>query len=255
MLDAFASAAWQFLSGNAPPTAYLVHAGMLCYAGGLLLTNQIWLRLLLLAGAAFDLSYFVFHPETPLWDAIFASSVIATANIIGLMSIAMDRLPFFLRENRAVLDALDEISPGMIQPGEVRRLMKGLEIDEAEDEVMVTRVGKIPDSFFLLLDGRATVGGPDSDIVATGPCFIAEIAFITEGVASADVMIQPGTRYVRWPRATITRRMTKNASLDRALRALISYDLAAKLAGTVPKLAGQQPGDPTASFPGDNPLA
>ena len=64
--------------------------GMLVYIAGafhfvgLIITRQVVLRLLLMAGSCLYVFYYATVAETPLWDAIYISFMIITANVIGL---------------------------------------------------------------------------------------------------------------------------------------------------------------------------
>ena len=242
MLQDFTDAAIHLATGQAKGTAYFVHVAMLCYAGGFLFRNQVTLRLLVLAGSALYIVYYIFHPATPLWDAVFASAVIGLANLYGLVRLALDRLPLFMGASREVLEAFERIGPGKMRPGDVRRLMRHRRIEIASERLEVTRAGYHPPHLVLLLKGRAELR-KNGVYHLVDPCFLGEIAFITEGRASADVHLSQGSRYIAWPAANLRVRMQSDAALDTGLRALTSYDMARKLALSAPPLSERRDGE------------
>lgn len=233
-MDAFLDAFQALLTGQAKPTVYLVHAAMLAYAAGFVFRSQVTLRLLVLIGTGFYIAYYALHPETPLWDAIFASTVIGTANLYGLMRIALDRLPLFMGADAAVLEAFERLAPGTMRPGEVRRLMRRVRPEVCEEHEPIIREGRRPTHLYLLIEGGAYLRKNGGAHPIPAPCFVGEIAFLTGRPASADVVLAPGTLHVAWPVGRLATRLATNPSIETALRALISTDMATKLALSTP---------------------
>ena len=63
--------------------------------------------------------------------------------------------------------------------------------------------------------------------------FIGEIAFVLKGLPTATVTAPPGTRYVEWNSEDIRKLMNKSPTFENAMMALLSRDLADKLATSV----------------------
>lgn len=216
------------LSGGAP-TALLVNAAMLLYVAGFLFRDQITLRLLVLSGTAFYIAYYYWHPAEPLWDAIVASVAIGVANLTGLVLLLFDRVPLLIGTNKPAYEAMNSLAAGTLTPGAFRRLMQGRRIERAAEPIVVTRAGGRPDELVFVIGGAVSIGKGDRDTIVKGPCFVGEIAFVTGSAASADTVILPRATYVSWPTDELQHKLAVNSRLDRALRALISYDMAAKV--------------------------
>ena len=246
MWEDFARAVVELLTLQATPTVYYVHAAMLCYAGGFLFRSQIKLRLLVLAGTALYIAYYWWHPAVPLWDAIFASLVIGVANLVGLALLTLDAVPLAMGRARELSDAFETIAPGTVKPGRVRRLARMGVVDTVETDMQLLRQGLRSGALHFILDGEASLHKHGTTHTVRGPCFLGEIAFVTGRPASADVTVRAGSRIVSWPAATLMQAMHRSGELDRSLRALVSYDLAGKLAASAPSLA-DVPSEPALS--------
>ena len=67
------------------PAGLLVNAAMLLQATGLALGGPVALRVRMLAGTGFHVAHDAVVADAPLWDAIAASLVIGSANVVGLL--------------------------------------------------------------------------------------------------------------------------------------------------------------------------
>ena len=131
--------------------AILVHLGALFYAAGLLVRDQLILRLLILTGTAFYGLYYYFGAASPLWPALAWSFVLAAANLSVIARIVIERttLSMDLRERRlyAVFSSMS--------PGEFRRLLRVCAWLGPGAPIVLTREGETNQRLYYVLDGQA----------------------------------------------------------------------------------------------------
>jgi len=121
--------------------SWLVHLAMAAYVLGFLFREQILLRLLVLIGTGFYIAYYYNQTPVPLWDAIFASTAIGTANLIGMSRLLYSRYVLLIpMEQRGIFGAMSGL-----QPGEFRKLMRLGTISTAEDDLELTKEGTPPE--------------------------------------------------------------------------------------------------------------
>lgn len=210
-------------------TGSIVHLAMLAYVSGFVLKNQIALRLLVLAGSFAYIAYYYLHPAEPLWGAIFASAMIIAAGAIGLARIFYGRMRIAIpADELAIFDAMNGLTPG-----EFRRLMAAGETVRADAPARLTSEGVAPDHVFFLSSGEAAATKAARRFRIGEAQFIGEIGYVLGVPASATVEVSPGAVYVRWEKARLARHLTRSPELKRAFDALLSRDMANKVASSV----------------------
>ena len=210
-------------------TGTLVHIAMLGYVAGFILKNQIGLRSLVLFATCFYIAYYYYHPETPLWGAIFASLMILLANLIGLSRILYGRMKLAMPADQvAIYDAM-----AGLQPGEFRKLMSLGEVRTTERETRLTTEGETPDHLYFIAEGApvAEKGGRRFDVPPRH--FIGEISFVLGTAATATVRLPAGGRYVMWDKDKLRRAFARSPELERGFEALLSRDMASKVSTSV----------------------
>lgn len=211
-------------------TATFVHLATGAQVLGLLVTRQLVLRLLVLTGSALFVVYYYTHLGQPQWDAIVGSSLIGLANLIGLLILLYSRLPIGMRgDNRLLFDAI-----GGLEPGQFRRLMRIGQVVRTTDRVTLTREGDVPDQLFFVLQGRPLIE-KDSHAFRIGDrCFVGEVAFKLGCPASATASLPKGGTFVTWRRCDLEALLARGPMLKQAFDALISRDMASKVALSAP---------------------
>ena len=131
----------------------------------------------------------------------------------------------FAPEVRPLERALDILTPGQLQKliavGEVRR---------AASERGILARDRVPGELYYLLAGQAQVIKDGRAIEVRAEAFLGEIAFISGGAATADVVVRPGAVYLAWPVDRLRALLERDARIDIALRGLMNHDLARKVA-------------------------
>lgn len=209
--------------------AALVHLATLGYVLGFILKSQIGLRLLVLGATFAYIGYYYFHPAEPLWGAIYGSLLILGANLIGLARILYGRLKFTMpAEQLVIYNAM-----AGLQPGEFRKLMSLGQVMKADSETRLTNEGEHPSHLYFVLDGdpSATKGGRNFGIPVRH--FIGEISFILGTPATACVTLPSGGTYVQWDKGPLRRALAQNEDFGKAFEALLSRDMASKVANSI----------------------
>ncbi|MGB0505408.1 MAG: Crp/Fnr family transcriptional regulator [Pikeienuella sp.] len=210
-------------------TGILVHLGMAGYFAGFLFRDQVVLRLLVLAGTASYLAYYYLHPAEPLWGAIFASSMIGLATLIGLMRVLASRMPLTLNaEDRLIFDAL----PGL-EPGEFRRLMALAERVTLGKDTLLTAEGHKPDRLHFTCAGEFAAEKDGKTFKIPPLTFVGEVSFMLDAKASATLVAESGARLVSWEVGRLRSTLSSHPDLKQAFEALLARDMAEKVAAGI----------------------
>ncbi|MEP2101950.1 MAG: cyclic nucleotide-binding domain-containing protein [Parasphingorhabdus sp.] len=209
--------------------ALLIHVGALFYIIAFLIRDEMKLRLLVLSGSVFYLLYYYLFPDTPLWDAILTTVILTVANLIVLFRIVLERSVFALSaEEKQLYKAFEGFSPGQF-----RQLLKIANWRTVQSSEALTKEGELLSKLYYVFDGSVHAKKGKHEFTLDDGNFIGEIAFVLKGPPTADVTALPGTRYVEWDSVEIERLMKKSSAFENAMMALLSRDLADKLATSV----------------------
>ena len=209
------------------PTTF-VRIAIAFYVLGLLLRDQLKLRLSLLAGGGFYLLYYLSAGDAPMWDAALGSLLMLCANLFGLCSLLLSRLSYSLTpEERAALSAL-----GPVEPGQLRGLMRAGRIETLAAPATATRQGARPDRLWWVIDGAPRIEKDGAVFIGAPQAFVGEVSWMLGGPASATVTLPAGTRCVSWDRRALDRRLRRRPRLAEALHAMIGMDMARKVAAS-----------------------
>lgn len=218
-------------------TGYLVHLAMLGYVLGFLFRDQVILRLLVLSGTCFYISYYYFHPAEPLWGAIFASVAIGSATLIGLLRVIYSRLEIGISaQHWPIFETLKGL-----EPGEFRRLIRIGEVVREEAPVQLTEDGVRAEHLYFIISGDAEGEKSGNRFPLSSGEFVGEIGFIMDAPASATVRLPNGGVFVRWPVDALRREGERCPKLQAAFEALIGRDMARKFSQGVRLPAVERP--------------
>lgn len=207
-------------------TEVLVTLAVLSYVLGFVFKSQIILRLLVLGGTLFYIAYYYYHPEDPLWAAIYGSFLILGANLIGLARLMYSRLAIGIPADQwPIFKALEGL-----EPGEFRQLMRLGSMKFAEQTVQLTEERSEVESLYFAISGDVTgdKGGHRFKMYAGE--FIGEVSFMLGGVATATVSIEKGGVYYEWRKDRLRKVLEGQPRLSQAFEALIGRDMAKKVA-------------------------
>ena len=216
--------------------SYLFSAGifvqlaLLFYVLGLLARNEMLLRVLLLIGTICYITYYYFISDTPLWDAIWASSVIGLTNILMIMVILRERSTIGMSPE--MLDLYRAFPT--LNPGQFRKIMMLADWITADTETQICTQGIKPAYLCLVSSGEMILSRDGRDVPIGAGNFIGEISFLLDGPATASVIAPKGVEYVRWDRNALKAKVDKSMRLSNALGALFNKDIAQKLSVSWP---------------------
>lgn len=228
-----------FLTAN-----IFVHIALAFYVAGFLTRNELILRALILSGTMFYILYYYFISDTPLWDAILASSIIGLANLLMITIILFERSTLGMSvEMRALFRHFETMNPGQF-----RRIMRAANWITAPGKTILSEVGTPINHLYFITKGPVFLkrGGRETAIPEGN--FIGEISFLVGGPASATVVAEAETEYVVWDTEALRRVIDGAPALSNALSALFNKDIAKKLAisspdGHPPVAPDTRPGD------------
>lgn len=207
-------------------TETLVTLAILGYVLGFVFKNQIFLRLLVLIATIFYILYYYYHPDEPLWGAIYGSFLIMGANLIGLGRLLYSRLPIGIPANQwPIFKALDGL-----EPGEFRKLMSLGSMQFADATVQLTEEAVEVESLYFAISGDLNGVKTGREFKMYAGEFIGEVSFMLGGKATATVSIEKGGVYYEWRKDKLRKVLENEPRLSQAFEALIGRDMAKKVA-------------------------
>lgn len=204
----------------------LIHIGAVLYFVCFLFRNQILLRLFAIAGDFAYIGYYFTVADRPLWEAM----AWAGANV--LVNVAM--ISMIVRDHRMTTLSDDEMSLYQdmrgLSPGQFRRLMRLGRWLVADEKLMMTEEGKPLDTLYYVLSGEVEVDKSGRKIKLAPSVFIGELAYLRKKPATATVTAEKGAKLVSWSHRDLITATAKDEGLGAALGALLSSDMAEKVA-------------------------
>jgi hypothetical protein len=211
----------------APET--LVYVAGAFYVLGLLILNQIMLRIMVLAGTAFYLIYYFTVSDQPLWEAIYISLMIGLANITGLIGLLARQSRLALP--RAHKDIFHHFSG--LPPGDFRTLMRAATRTKTVHEMALTIEDTHLDKLHYVIDGHTVVTKMGDRFTVPGQTFVGEVAYLTGAPASASTSLAAGSEFLTWSTADLQHICARSVRFQMAVEAVLSRDMANKVARSV----------------------
>ncbi len=206
---------------------HIVYVAAATQAVGLIFRTQITLRIFLLVGSGLYLVYYAVAAQTPLWEAMAATTAIALANVYGLILLILSRSARMIPADQAGLHQM----LGGLEPGDFRSLMRFGRIRTLQADEILTVAGQVPDRLLYVIDGDVEIEKGSTPRFRIAPRhFIGEVSLVLDSPASATVWAAAGTQLVEWPRGRLLQEMRRRTRLKLAVEALIARDMARKVA-------------------------
>lgn len=217
---------YEYFSG---PVTF-VHLATLCYILGLLTRNELRLRAFIMAGSGFYILYYYFIAESPLWEAIAASTLIGTASLPVIWRIFRERSTWGMSDEML---ALYRSFPSF-NPGQFRNMMALGEIIDQTSQTVLLKENVRPTHLYLTMsDGFKLKRNTQNAELGPGN-FLGEISFLLGGEATATVIAEPGCRYVSWDVGALHAMMENSPRMANAISIQLNKDIARKLAVSFP---------------------
>lgn len=205
---------------------YLVHlaaiATLVCY----MFRDQIKLRIFAAIGDSLLSAYYYFAFADPLWNPLVWSIANVAINVTMIAILLREHRMSLLTDNEMTLFRCLET----LNPGQFRKLLKLATWHEGEEPARLTEEGAMLDKLYYVLDGKVTIGKQGRLMERDPRLFIGEIAFLRDKAASATVTTAEKSLYVSWDQAELRTLLKKNDDLKNAMQALLSADMADKVA-------------------------
>ncbi len=199
------------------------------YVLGLLIINQVTLRLMVLAGTGFYILYYFTIATVPLWEAIYISVLIGGANILGLFSLLARNSQWAIP--RAHKDLYGHF-PGL-PPGDFRTLVRMAKRRTAEEDIHLTTENAPLTKLFYVIEGETAVTKHGDKFRVPGGTFVGEVAYLMGQRASASTRLLKGAEYMEWSVLDLRNTSARSARFKLALDSVLSLDLAQKVSRSV----------------------
>ena len=207
-----------------PDVLILIAGGL--FTLGYLIINQVVLRLMIMAGSVAYIAYYATAADEPLWGAIYSSLIMMGANALGLIALYVRNARWTVpRPHR---DIYDLFAP--LPPGDFRRLMRLATRYKTTQPQVVTTLGEPTDTVYFVINGTFEAEKFNLRFQMTGPTFVGEVAYLMGKVSAATTHFPKDLEVIAWDRAMLNRAARKDPSLKLALEAVMSRDLAHKVA-------------------------
>ena len=179
-------------------TTILINFAYLLTFLALSIKEVLWLRIVLTSSHSMIFINNYFFDQS--YNVAFWNFVFVTVNVVQIISIYYDRKP------RNIPDKFKDLYQDIFNEFSSKEFLYFLELGELVESVdeKIICSGYRQEELFLVLDGLAKVQreGRDIAILERGQ-FIAEISFLTNQPASADVYSEGVLNYMKWDQSKI----------------------------------------------------
>ena len=204
-------------------------AGILSYAAIALsyfMTNIFWLRVAAVIGLFLEIAYFRLTGGDLKagigWDLIFIA-----INLYQLFWLIRERARRRLPEKDAPL--LREALSGL-DDSQIAKLLTAADWKEAMPGEMLTRQDAAVDTLYFLCSGRASVEVDGSFVTYLEKgSFVGEIAYLTNNLATATVVIDEPSRILAFSKLRIAKVTAIDGHISNIIYQLLGRDLAMKM--------------------------
>jgi len=208
---------------------YVGHAAYVILSGGFIMTDIVWLRMLLTGGYGALVCYHALQPR-PLRIPLMGSLFFVGANAYMGAKAIREKLFLLTKEENAIYEAH---FASVMSTSDFKFLMEHAEMTvvEAGDSAhTLAENGKVAD-LILILEGSAEVHvDKDAKVLVDKSGLIGEVSFLNGGGAAATATALPGCRYIRWDRERLMGELGKRPSTKNGLELKIGRELTRKLA-------------------------
>lgn len=192
-------------------------------AAGLLVRDMSWLRILLTGGQISFVTYAVLTDNFSMtvWNSLFIA-----VNSGQLIRLFWEQKPVILPPD--LIDLYLTVFSVMTK----REFLLFWETGKMQnvDNQFLIREGTPQTELSLIVSGTVVVGKQAREVTRlTRGKFIAEMSFLTEEPASADVWAEGPVSYISWDQAKLARLKQVNPDLLIKLQAILGKDLSYKL--------------------------
>lgn len=206
-----------------PPILITLAGGL--FTLGYLIINQVILRLLIMAGSVAYLAYYFTVADQPLWGAIYSTSIMMTANLLGLTGLYVRNAAWTVPKAHRDIYPLFEGVP----PGDFRALMRQARRYKLTEPREVTTIGQPTQKLFFVAEGTFEAEKFNLRFKMNGPTFVGEVAHLLGRDSAATTHFPAGLEIIEWDRHRLEMASRRNPRFKLAMEAVMSRDLANKV--------------------------
>lgn len=193
-------------------------------AGGFLMTDFLYLRILLTGGYAALTCFHIFQKH-PLRIPLAGSFFFICVNAGMALLLCKERYWMLSEEEKRIYD--ENFALEMSQ-SDFKEFVSHGSMNTDTQRSLIVRAGEVADLIFVL-DGCAEVMAESGVIKVEKAGLIGEISFLNGGKAAANVYALPGCRYMHWERNSLLGVLERSPSLRNGVELKIARDLIDKL--------------------------
>jgi CRP-like cAMP-binding protein len=172
------------------------------------------------------------------WPGMAGTALIVAASLLWFLRAEQGQRQFKLTAEQMMLFAR---LPGLT-PGQFKSLLDLASWSEPQTALQLTEEGKQPAALHYILEGKVDVN-KKGKVFPLGPhAFVGELAFLRNKPATATVHARPGSLVVSWPADRLQALFQSDSGIRQAMSALLSADLAEKIARSDVPLLQEQSG-------------
>ena len=205
---------------------YVVLAAGVTFCIGYAIINQVILRLLILAGTGLYIWYYAIVTDVPQWAAIWTSVAMGLANMFGLFSLWLRNSPLSIPRNHRDIYTHFSILP----PGDFRKVMAVAQRKKLPADTVLTKNNARVKTVYYVISGGVAVEKFGERFYLPDGIFLGEVGYLTGNRASATAFLTEDSDVLEWDVADLKRNSERDVRFKLAMDALISIDLAEKVA-------------------------
>ncbi|MFK7877605.1 MAG: cyclic nucleotide-binding domain-containing protein [Paracoccaceae bacterium] len=170
--------------------------------------------------------YYAISADTPQWAAIWISVAMGIANIFGLIALWVGRSKISIpRHYKDVYDLFN-----ILPPGDFRKLMSVARRESLPAGSILTTDQDPVRWLYFVINGSIRIEKFGDTFHIRDNMFIGEVGYLTGNTASATTMLETQSDVLVWEVALLHKKSARDPRFKLALDALISLDLANKVA-------------------------
>ncbi len=219
------------------PAIWITVAGTL-FTLGYLIIDQVLLRVMITLGSLAYLAYYFTVADVPLWGAITSTSIMMTANLIGLATLFIRNASWTVPARHR--DVFPKLQP--ILPGDFRALLRHAKRYVVREDSVVTVQGEEPQKIYFVISGQFEASKFGLTFKMEEATFVGEVAYLRDTPSAATTTFPAGIEVLEWDRKELDKASRRDPRFRLALEAVMSRDLARKVALAVaPDIQASKP--------------
>ena len=207
-------------------TDFIGHFYNLIYIVGFVVKNMIWLRIVMIVGAIFEIYYFVLIGQD-VAVTIFWCSIWITVNLVQLFFLLKEKMGAKFTEREKLIHKLSFSS---LSDVDFRQLLNIAEWKNADENTVLIEESTELNNLIFITQGVAKVESHDhvTAIIGDGN-FAGEMSFISQELTTAQVTTVTPLEYLSWEREKLYKLLRKSKEIEEGLKTIFNLDLVKKL--------------------------